>query len=117
MSTLDNIMALSCIIERNRTLRRNTYLFFGDARECFDQLWLKDCLLQLQVGGVQEYDINLLYILNEQAQIKVKIPLGESNKFSIKEAVKQGTISGPMLCGVEMDTVSQRPERLQSLMV
>ena len=114
MSTLDNIMALSGIIERNRTLRRNTYLFFGDARKCFDQLWLKDCLLQLQVGGVQEYDINLLYILNEQAQIKVMTPLGESNEFSIKEAVKQGTISGPMLCGVEMDRVNQRPERLQS---
>ena len=40
-STMDNIM--SAIIEKRRTERLNTYLFFADTVKCFDKLWLKNC--------------------------------------------------------------------------
>ena len=59
MSTIDNIMAISAIIERNRTLKTNTYLFIADARKCFDKLWLKDCLLQLKRREFPSYDLSL----------------------------------------------------------
>ena len=114
MSSVDNIMALSGMIERNRSLGRNTYLFFGDARKCFDKLWLKDCLIQLQKGGMREHDISLLYQLNKEATINVDTPHGLTKDFHISEAVKQGTISGPMLCGVEMDRVNQSENRVKA---
>ena len=65
MSTIDNIMAISGLIERNRTLKRNTYLYFGDAKNCIDRLWLKDCLLQLKEGGLPHFELSLLHSQQE----------------------------------------------------
>ena len=31
-------------IENQRQYKNKTYLFFADAKKCFDKLWLKDCL-------------------------------------------------------------------------
>ena len=42
-STMDNIIIMSAIIEKRRTERLNTYLFFADTVKCFDKLWLKNC--------------------------------------------------------------------------
>ena len=114
MSTIDNVMAISGLIERNRTLKRNTYLFFGDAKKCFDKLWLKDCLLQLKKGGMPHYDLSLLFMLNKEATIQVRTPHGETRDILITEAVKQGTISGPMLCGVEMDRVNLSSQKVKA---
>ena len=70
MSTLDNIMALRGIIERNRTLRRNTYLFFGDARKSFDQLWVWvgfDVYYQRNITGHKLKRLILIYMhINER---------------------------------------------------
>ena len=44
-TTMDNIIIMSAIIEKRRTERLNTYLFFVDAVKCLDKLWLKDCLI------------------------------------------------------------------------
>ena len=107
MSTSDNIMAISAIIERNKILQRNTYLFFADAVKCFDRLWLQDCLVQLHQGGVTSSDIQLLYVLNQKASIKVNTPVGETEEFSVQDTVKQGTISGPVLCCAEVDKANQ----------
>ena len=85
MSTTDNIMAISGIIERNKLLKRKTYLFFADATKCFDKLWLKDCPLQLHKGGVSSGDIQLLYVLNHQASIKVLHQESLKNSMSLTQ--------------------------------
>ena len=37
-STVDNIIIINAIIEKQRQSHKNTYLFFADAEKCFDKL-------------------------------------------------------------------------------
>ena len=42
-SAVDNLIILNSIIENQRQYKNKTYIFFADAKKCFDKLWLKDC--------------------------------------------------------------------------
>ena len=53
-------------------------------------------------------------MLNKEATIQVRTPHGETRDILITEAVKQGTISGPMLCGVEMDRVNLSSQKVKA---
>ena len=97
-STMDNIVIVSSIIAENKARNKPTYLFFGDAEKCFDKLWLKDCLVEIVKLGVSEKDALMLYLMNEEANIVVSTPIGNTNEISIKEVVRQGTVYGPVLC-------------------
>ena len=37
-STMDNIIIMNAIIEKQRQSYKNTYLFFAEAEKCFDKL-------------------------------------------------------------------------------
>ena len=50
-STMDNIIIINAIIEKQRQSHKNTYIFFADAEKCFDKLWLKDCLIDMEEIG------------------------------------------------------------------
>ena len=56
-STMDNIIIMSAIVEKRRTERLNTYLFFADAVKCFDKLWLKHCLIKFKTLGYKNNDL------------------------------------------------------------
>ena len=45
-SAVDNLIILNSIIENQRQYKNKTYLFFSDAKKCFDKLWLKDYLIK-----------------------------------------------------------------------
>ena len=107
LSTADNLMVVSAMIERNRCLGRNTYIFFADAVKCFDKLWLKNCLLNMNKAGFPLYDTALLYHLNHKATISVDTPSGETDDFTVYDVVKQGTISGPLICCAEVDQINK----------
>ena len=40
-STMDNIIIINAIIEKQRQSHKKTYSFFADAEKCFDKLSLK----------------------------------------------------------------------------
>ena len=44
-STIDNLIIMNAIIEKQRLEHKNTYILFADAEKCFDKLWLKDSLI------------------------------------------------------------------------
>ncbi|MCH2406114.1 MAG: hypothetical protein MK200_07980 [Nitrosopumilus sp.] len=73
---IDNWLIMMAVRDSDVRLKKNTYLFFGDLVKCFDRLWLKDCLLDLNTAGVRERELRLLYKLNEKADIAIKTPAG-----------------------------------------
>ena len=105
--TQDLIILLADLIRRNRMIGKKTYLVFGDAVKCFDKLWLKDCIVELYKMGIAPDDLLMLYLMNENAKIKVKTPIGETDVFEVREIVKQGTIWGPEMCCVETDAINR----------
>ena len=105
-STMDNLIIISTIIYRNHLANRATYAVFADAEKCFDRLWLKDSLLNLEELGVSKRDICMLYLPNKNAKVIVATPVGETAEILLSELVKQGTIFGPILCCASTDKVN-----------
>ena len=94
-SIVDNLMILNSIIENQR---QNENLFFADAKKCFDKLWLKDCLTEMYNLGYSPGTIRSLYEMNKTSNIAVDTPVGKTSSITVQEAVKQGTIFGPIMC-------------------
>ena len=106
-STVDLMILVSDLTRRNKQIGRKTYLLFGDAIKCFDKLWLRDCLVEMYKMGIQPQDILMIYLLNKTANIVVKTPVGDTDIFTAKEIVKQGTIWGPEMCCIETDSINR----------
>ena len=111
-STINNIIITNAIIEKKRQSHKNTYLFFADA-ECFDKLWLKDCLIDMEEIGYNRNDIKILYEMNKKAEIIVDTTVGQTESISIKEIVKQGSIFGPIMCCATTSRVNNIGETVQ----
>ena len=93
-STVDNLIILNSIIENQRQNKNKTYLFFADAKKCFDKLWLKDCLIEMYYLGYSPGTIRSLYEVNKTSDIVVDTLIGKTLSITVEEAVKQGTILG-----------------------
>ena len=112
-SAMDNIIIINAIIEKQRQSHKNTYLFFADAEKCFDKLWLKDCLIDMEEIGYNRNDIKILYEMNKKAEIIVDTTVGQTESISIKEIVKQGSIFGPIMCCATTSKVNNIGEIVQ----
>ena len=56
-STIDNLIILNAIIEKQRQHNKNTYIFYADAEKYFNKLWLKDSLIEMERIGHNKSDI------------------------------------------------------------
>ena len=112
-SAMDNIIIINAIKEKQRQSHKNTYLFFTDAEKCFDKLWLKDCLIDMEEIGYNRNDIKILYEMNKKAEIIVDTTVGQTESISIKEIVKQGSIFGPIMCCATTSKVNNIGEIVQ----
>ena len=112
-STIDNIIITNAIIEKQRQSHKNTYLFFADAEKCFDKLWLKDCLIDMEEIGYNRNDIKILCELNKKAEIIVDTTVGQTECINIKEIVKQGSIFGLVMCCATTSRVNNIGETVQ----
>ena len=112
---IDNWMALMAIRDNNIRHNKDTNIYFADAYKCFDRLWLKDCLIDLNIAGVREKEIKMIYNLNRRAVITVETPVGRTTKFTAKEIVKQGTVFGPLLCCASTQRVIDIGEKAKTM--
>ena len=75
-----------------------------DFKQCFDSLWLEECLNDMYTGGMKNDKLNLLHSVNENVNIVVKTPVGKTSKESINNVIIQGDVFGPMLCSKQVDS-------------
>ena len=73
-----------------------------DYRQCFDSLWLEECLNDMYAGGLQNDKFNLLYEANADVNIAVRTPVGKTEEGNIKNVVLQGDTFGPLLCSKQV---------------
>ena len=97
-SSLDNLFLLHSCIDHAKHMNVPLYVTVYDFAQCFDALWLEDCIVSMWNIGVKDETLSTLYRMNKKATIQVKTPVGISEKFSCETIVKQGTVSGPPLC-------------------
>jgi hypothetical protein len=97
-SASDQLYLIGAVIDHAKYLKRSVYLVLYDFKQCFDSLWLEDCLVSLKNIGVNKELISIIKDLNETAEIVVKTPVGNTTEFQVENIVKQGTVIGPILC-------------------
>ena len=95
---LDNLFLFQSCIDHAKYTNAPLYITVYDFAQCFDALWLEDCIVSLWKLGVRDETLSTLYNMNKKAVIQVKTPVGISNEFSQETIVKQGTVSGPPMC-------------------
>ena len=81
-------------------------LFFGDLEKRFDKHWLKDCMIELWRTKIPANEAYLVYLMNKQSKIQIDTPMGMTNIIEVDEIVRQGTVFGPMLCGIVTDKIN-----------
>ena len=114
-STVDNVFTLIAIIQRNQYLGLSTYCVFIDLTKCFDKLWLEDCLVELMKAGMNIDDVKMVYEMNKVAKVVVDTPVGDTDQFEVRDTVKQGTIFGPVMCGLSTGRINEINERVVTM--
>ena len=97
-STVDNLIILNSIIENQKQNNNKTYLFFADAKKCFDKMWLKYFLIEMYNLEYSPGTIKVLCEINKTSNIVVDTPVGKTSSITAEEVVKKGTIFGPNMC-------------------
>ena len=75
-----------------------------DFKQCFDGLWLQECMNDFFKGGMNDDKFALLYNFNRNVKIAVKTPVGKTDRVTISDAITQGDVIGPMFCSKQVDT-------------
>ena len=114
-STTDNLLTILAVVNERKRLKQNTCMCFADAYKCFDKLWLKDCLVDLEACGVREKEISYIYELNRRSHVIVDTPAGETEQFTLGEIVKQGTVLGPYLCCASTQRVNSLGPQIKTV--
>ena len=58
-------------------------------------------------GGIKDDKFALLYNVNTNVNVAVKTPVGKTKRGVITNAVVQGDVFGPMLCGKQVDEIGK----------
>ena len=112
-SAVDNLIILNSIIENQRQYKNKTYLFFADAKKCFDKLWLKNYLIEMCNLGYSPGKTRNLYQINKTSNIVVDKTVGKTSSITVEELVKQGTIFGTMMCCASTSRVNEIQEAVK----
>ena len=105
-STIDNLFVLQAIIDYHRYLGQNIYLIMGDAEKCFDKLDLSSCLNELYSIDMNIAEISMIETMNSNVKATINVNGKYTETINIREAVRQGTIFGGVLCSLETDKVN-----------
>ena len=78
-----------------------------DYKQCFDSLWLEECINDLFEAGITDEKLALIYKLISVNQVAVKTPFGLTESRRVEKIVLQGDVLGPLECSVTVDTFWQ----------
>ena len=109
----DNLFVVNHTIYRYKKEGKNLYMLFADIEKCFDNLWLKDCILELVRCGTPIQEAIFIYHMNKKVRAKVNTPVGDTDRMELKEIVRQGTVGGSKLCIVSTDRINKMGHYLE----
>ena len=104
----DNIFVLNAIMnDAVNGSKEALDIGIYDVEKCFDSLWLKECINDIYDAGLKNDKLNLLYLMNETAQVAIRTPWGLTERETMKNIVMQGTVWGSLFCTGTMDKLGK----------
>ena len=114
---------------KNKNIRNHLFILYGiinsvmqgeqkcidiqiyDVKQCFDALWLEDCMLDLHSATPKDQHndrLALIYKANEENLVAVKTPVGLTSRVNLPAIVMQGGTFGPMQCSNSIDSLGKK---------
>ena len=106
-SCCDQLFIVRSYIDHSVYIRSPIYLTLYDFRQCFDSLWLQDSIVSLWNLGIRNKILYNIYELNKKVCIKVKTPIGSTERCEKENLVKQGTVLGPICFSANIAEVDE----------
>ena len=110
ISTVANLIILNLIIKNQRENPCKTYLFFGNAKKCFDKPQLKDCLIEISYLEYSPGAIKSLYETSKTSNVVVDTPVGKTPNITVEQVVN---IFGSIMCFVSTSKVNTIQEAVK----
>ena len=70
-------------------------------------MWNEETMNDIYDAGVKDDKFALMALMNEKCQVKVKTPVGDTDRFVLNRIEMQGTVPAPLKCAVQMDTLGR----------
>ena len=103
----DNLFVIYATI--NDAIRNNKKIDiqYYDISKCFDSMWAEDSMNDYYDVGVTNDKFALISLLNDKCKVKIKTPVGDTDIFELEQIEMQGTVTAPLKCSVQMDTLGR----------
>ena len=110
--TQDNLFIINYIIDTYKQQNKDLYILFADIEKCFDNLWLRDCIVELSRCRIPIQEAYYIYKMNKEVNARVITPVGITEAIKLEEIVRQGTVGGNKLCGKSVDRINEMEENI-----
>ena len=101
-STIDAIQCLRILMEKHRDARKDLFLVFIDLEKAFDRVPRELIWLALRAHDIPEVYVSMIMDMYDDARTRVRCTAGESEEFTVKVGVHQGSVLSPMLFNIIM---------------
>ena len=71
-SIQDNLFIMNHYINKYKKKKKDIYILFADIEKCFDNLWLRDCIIELIGCGTPIQEAAYIYQMNKDVQARVQ---------------------------------------------
>ena len=103
----NHIFILNGIINEAIKNGKSIDLQILDYRQCFDSMWLEECINDMYDYGVKNTNLALIYEANKVNKVAVMTPNGLTERKSIEKIVMQGEVFGPLECSISVDSIGK----------
>ena len=104
--TTDAIFILRQLQEKYLAKSRNLYFAFVDLEKAFDRVPRKVLWWALRRVGVEEWIVNVVACMYDNAHSRIRVNDSYSNKVNINVGVHQGSVLSPLLFIIVLDALS-----------
>ena len=105
--TTDAIFILRQLHEKHISKKKNLYFIFVDLEKAFDRIPRKILWWSMRKLGVEEWLIEVVKSMYENAKSKVHLGSKLSSDFNVRVGVHQGSVLSPLLFAIVMEALSR----------
>lgn len=105
--TTDAIFIVRQVQEKYRAKDKKLYLAFVDLEKAFDRVPREVMRWALRQLNVEEWLVSAVMVMYDGARTVVRTPCGDSESFSVKVGVHQGSVLSPLLFAVVMEAITR----------
>ena len=103
----DNLLVIYATINDAVRNKKEIDIQFYDISKCFDAMWYEDTMNDVFDAGLRGDKFALISLINKKCSVKVKTPVGDTDRFELNRIEMQGTVPAPLKCSVQIDTLGQ----------